>query len=517
MKRPAIECEAKFVVRDEASLRRAPKVIRRCGVRLGPARRLHVRDVYLDTDDHWLLRAGVGLRARFDGTRAMLTLKTLRADDERLVRRMEWEETHAARTIRLPGPLPRGDIARWLRQARGPSILFSLVELDHEREEYDATDESGAVFKLSLDRVRVANAAPDAEVFREVEIELQGGTPSALKKLIRRIERQTGWRPSRTSKLERGLRATGIEPPPPPAAARYTPTPDMPLIEAAWRVLGACFAEFERAEPGARAGLDPESLHDMRVAARRMRAALQVYGSAWPPDFVRRTRIRLKALFRVMGRVRDLDVGAARLRQWAPRHPRVPCTAWAARLDARRDAAWQQMLRHLKTSAFQRWMAELHGQLDGPPPTSELPEEAYERVGAAAPEILRRRFKRARRAARNLDARAPDAAFHELRIRVKKLRYTIEFFAGLHPKAARRLDKRLRRMQDELGAFQDDAALRALVQEPATDDEPIPPREPLERLIEKHMRMSRRAILKSCGCFTARETHRLIEHLTDLT
>ncbi len=508
MNRPTLECEAKFIVKDEPSLRALVGRLEQWGIQLMSPRRMAMREVYLDTEDFWLWRAGIGLRARFVGTRATLTLKTLRAETRRLIRRVEWEEDHPAHAIRIPGPLPRGNIARWMRRAYGTATVRPLVELDHEREEFDAIADHKATFKLCLDRVRVTNA-PSNDVFHEIELELANGSPQRLEKLVRRIQRETGWELSHISKYERALEALGFHPPASPPVKWELPHPSETMLAAAWRILGTCFARFEQQEPGARAGLNPECLHDLRVTTRRLRAALRVFRKALPPDFVHQTRARLRLLFRRMGLVRDLDIGAALLRQWANDHPDSSFSAWANRLDARRERAWILLLRCLKDPALRQWIEETRQQFFGPPPDVDLPE-ARIAVREVAPRIIRRRFKRTRNAARDLSPRSSETAFHELRILVKKLRYTIEFFAGVHPEMARHLCKGLCKLQDELGALQDAVTLRTLLAEVVSCDGRTEDCAEVERKVETEIRSRRRAVLRQCRWLTGEESRLLV-------
>src|SRR5207247_8965442 len=95
----------------------------------------------------------------------------------------------------------------------------------------------------------------------------------------------------------------------PPAKKRppgLLPTDSM--VVAGKKVLRAHFAAMLANEEGTRAGEDPEALHDMRVATRRMRAALRVLGpylQATDPTKVRRG---LRAIAQSLGSVRDMDV-----------------------------------------------------------------------------------------------------------------------------------------------------------------------------------------------------------------
>jgi CHAD domain-containing protein len=83
------------------------------------------------------------------------------------------------------------------------------------------------------------------------------------------------------------------------------------------------------------------------------------------------------------------------------------------------------------------------------------PGRAREPAAEAVPGLVRRRYRRLRKAAAHLDPSSPAAELHRARIRAKQLRYSVEFVADLYGKPARRLVKRATALQDVLGAIQD--------------------------------------------------------------
>jgi CHAD domain-containing protein len=76
-------------------------------------------------------------------------------------------------------------------------------------------------------------------------------------------------------------------------------------------------------------------------------------------------------------------------------------------------------------------------------------------VLAAAPELIARRYRKARRLARAITEASPPEAYHALRIRLKRLRYAVEFLAPLYGRPARALIRRVVALQDLLGRHQD--------------------------------------------------------------
>src|SRR4051795_3123405 len=74
-------------------------------------------------------------------------------------------------------------------------------------------------------------------------------------------------------------------------------------------------------EAGTRAGTDPEELHDMRVASRRLRAALEAFGVCYRGKEFRAVAKQTKALTDALGGVRDSDVLLERMEAYAATLP----------------------------------------------------------------------------------------------------------------------------------------------------------------------------------------------------
>ena len=85
-------------------------------------------------------------------------------------------------------------------------------------------------------------------------------------------------------------------------------TADDLYAEAGRKVLRFHLARMIAREPGTREGSDPEELHSMRVATRRMRAAWRVFGDGFRDERTQKFRRRLRVVASRLGTVRDLDV-----------------------------------------------------------------------------------------------------------------------------------------------------------------------------------------------------------------
>jgi len=211
-------------------------------------------------------------------------------------------------------------------------------------------------------------------------------------------------------------------------------------------------------EPGVRLGEDPEDLHDMRVATRRLRATLKLYAD-FLPERASRFERGLRWVGSSLGEVRDLDVHLERLaREASEGGCGESLDEIIAALQERRDEARQRMLEMLDSARYERLLSSFAGVLRrGPSPTGSILE--------VAPDLVRRRYKKARKAADSLSEDSPPEDFHDLRKKGRRLRYALEPLQGIYGKPAQRMVEVLKELQDDLGDHQDLVVAVAMLRE----------------------------------------------------
>jgi len=205
-------------------------------------------------------------------------------------------------------------------------------------------------------------------------------------------------------------------------------------------------------EPGTRAGVDPEELHDMRVATRRLRAALRVFVEVLPPE-AEALRQEAGWLGRSLATVRDLDVQLAQLQEWRvglPEPDRAGLDALSNLVSEHRVQARAELLAVLDSERYSQFVASAEHvlQIGSENPSPLLAE-------AEAPRLIGRPYRKLRKSGDPLDAHSPSAELHALRIRAKRLRYAVEFVTPVYGGPARRFVSRVVGLQDLLGDHQD--------------------------------------------------------------
>jgi CHAD domain-containing protein len=212
------------------------------------------------------------------------------------------------------------------------------------------------------------------------------------------------------------------------------------------------FLEQKRAASAEGLDYDPEHVHQMRVATRRMRAALRLFGSVLPPEASPLDE-ELKWIAGQLGPARDLDVQLQRVRETAAELGLTEAVAaYADWLDEQRRRAQHRLEEALASTRFVALEETLSTKLG----TEWSPNsEADAPLLSDAPRLLARAYKSLEKRGDKIDEDSPPPELHAVRIRAKRLRYAAEFFEPAYGKPARRLIKRVVRLQDLLGALQD--------------------------------------------------------------
>ena len=479
------------------------------GLRVVPGETKELTDTYYDTEDWRFYRAGYALRVRRDGKRVEATMKSLAPpEDGGLKKRREISEPLRSDS---PRPLksargPIGERLRLLAGARDLRPLFGvrtrrrIFELRPEagepedsdgevvvgpegdiRRKEDGSEETSAeditvdalggihgrergpvLAEISLDESEFSTDNGETSLSR-VEVEVaDSGTYDGVSDFVGELQSSLELRPTGLSKFRTGLAAAGLSPAGAPDLGPTEIDTSMTTGEVAFAILRRHFATMLAHEPGVRLGEDPEELHDMRVATRRLRAALKLYKKVLPRRAENYER-DLRYFANALGEVRDLDVHLERFAGETLKEI-------VAALEQRRVEARRRMLEVLDSNRYERFVSSFTGTLRrgrSPGPTGPILEEA--------PDLVLRRYKKVRKDVKALTEDSPPEDFHDLRKKGKRLRYALEPLRGIYGKPAERMVDLLKDVQDDLGDNQDLVVAAKSMEELATADK-LPPR-----------------------------------------
>ncbi|MGY5133389.1 CYTH and CHAD domain-containing protein [Streptomyces nigrescens] len=340
--------------------------------------------------------------------------------------------------------------------------------------------------------------------WREIEVELLGEGDTGLLDEIGRALAAAGVRPaSAASKLARALTETGQGRA--GAAAPHTAGPDgrrtdgsgkaaakaKPRVKSkgkgkaagagkkgqtAGDVVLRYAHEQVRAiielEPAVRRDL-PDSVHQMRVATRRLRSAFRSYTKVLDRAVTRPIGVELKWLAAELGVERDREVLTGRLQEALAG---VPGTLRLGPVDARlriwserrRAGARDQLLAVLDGPRHLSLLKSLHAFLEEPPLRKAAGRPAPEVVAGAVLKDYRRLARRTEAALAAPAGRERDEALHGARKAAKRTRYAAEAARPALGRPAKKFAKRTKRVQQLLGDHQDSVVARATLRELAT-------------------------------------------------
>jgi CHAD domain-containing protein len=241
--------------------------------------------------------------------------------------------------------------------------------------------------------------------------------------------------------------------------------PEDTLRVAARKMLRRYFQKLLAQERDVREDDDPEGVHQMRVATRRLRATLTVLGEAIGAQQARKFRRSLRDIARTLGQVRDRDVFLEHVRRYdasLSEEQRGGVAPLIAALERDQAQAKQRLLKELDAKRYARFKRICANFLTA---SDKQPDEERAgptpRIRYAAGSALWRGYEQLRAYETLLPATASISAetdmelLHEMRIAGKHFRYTLELFGdALGPKVDGALDPLLA-LQEHLGALQD--------------------------------------------------------------
>jgi CHAD domain-containing protein len=399
-----------------------------------PLERRRFSSTYYDTDDRLLAGLGITLRRRVENGQSLWQLKLPRSGG-----RLELERPGgpAGPPQRIAGVLAAVLRGKELRQVGELRTVRQGVRIRADRSTADVV----------LDQVAVMEDLHVVSTFDEVEIELVEGDPRALRD-IERVVRRAG--AGDGEQIPKVLRVIGT-----PRRQRKT-SQLQSFFERQYR-------EILLHDPGTRLGDDPEDLHDMRVATRRLRAILKIAAPPLDEEWAQTLRDELKWLGNVLGAVRDLDVLLQHLRDeqesLAPDEAKA-FNALLARLERERSEKRKSLLAALRSAPYAALLDRLEAAAHRPRTRRARPR--IEKIAA-------RELKKVRKAVRRLESDPDDATLHRVRIKAKRARYGAEIAAPKTGKKVEKLVSAAKGFQDVTGEHQDAVVAMQRLQELALE------------------------------------------------
>ncbi|SNB56428.1 Inorganic triphosphatase YgiF, contains CYTH and CHAD domains [Arboricoccus pini] len=432
-----------------------------------PLKRGKLKSIYFDTPDFRLAQQGLALRIRKDGRRLIQTVKGEAITSSIAKDRPEWEVDlkEARPDLKAFGDGTLLDRVGVVLPEELEALFESVVE--RSRTLLDWTDQAGrgAVIEVAFDNGSIVGKGR-RQVFSELELELKEGSSQALYELADALRGVAPLAIETVSKAGRGYGLVAGLTPGPRKAGSPELDQDMQVEEGMRRIFRSALSHLLDNEQSAEIGRDPEGVHQMRVALRRLRSALTIFQPAIGQAAAQRWNEEFRWLIGRLGPARDLDVFdkdmLASIDSGEP--GKVPLATLQALTAEARGKAYDQVRATLKGDryaemalGFALWVELAKWREEGGDPAVFATP-----LGGFAVETLEKRYRRLLKRGRHFD-HLGDESRHEMRKTLKKLRYGVEYFGGLfESEQMRAFARKLADFQDELGHLNDVAVAAGL-------------------------------------------------------
>src|SRR5690349_7365198 len=421
---------------------------------------------YYDTGDLRLIRAGITLRRRRGGEDAGWHLKLPAGADTR-------------REIRLPlgrggqqgpgelhgGQQVPGELAGLIRAYTRGEWLRLVVRRATSRQRLILLGQAGeSLAEVAADDVfaQVLGDSAAESSWHEVEVELTGGGRKLLEAADDLLRRGGLRAAGRSAKLQRALAGQLPEPVPPAPLTSSSPAGQVVLA-----YLRTSADRLKSLDPMVRRD-EPDAVHQMRVATRRLRSTLRSFGKIIRRDGTQRLAAELKWLGTVLGEARDAEVLAGHLLAGLRETPiELVIGPVQARVRGHfapvRAGARTTLLEALDSQRYFSLLDELDTLMAEPPFTPRAARPAADVLPAAARRSYRQVRRRMRRARCAHAGQPAHEALHEARKAAKRARYAAEAMAPAIGKKARRFAKQMKAVESVLSDHQDTVIARPAV------------------------------------------------------
>lgn len=257
--------------------------------------------------------------------------------------------------------------------------------------------------------------------------------------------------------------AIGRTQPGPVKASRVELQPRMTLAQGFETIVNSCVRHFRLNEALVIQHRSADGLHQVRVALRRLRSAFSLFKPVIADREFKRLDDELSGLSAVTGEARNLDAYLERDLSDEERGP----------LQVRREEAYDTAIVAMNSAHVRRLMVEIvTWAADG---EWRVHDKAQGRLARFMNRRIDKLWKKTHDARRV--AKMGALQRHHLRIRVKKLRYALDFARGLHQRHKKRrkaFERALKALQEALGQLNDAVVARRLSTGPASSSTVAP-------------------------------------------
>lgn len=410
---------------------------------------------FYDSFDWRIYAKGMMLEIETDGEQLRLVYRALDSP-------LPYNRPEIGSVPRFASDIPDRAFSKTLRSVLGPRVLLNQVEVESRRRILNILNkDEKTVLRILLEENWVVDREqnrlrPLRNTFRLQPIR---GYTKHLRLAMAFLGETKGLRWTEEILMLQALSSLGRQPMDYSSKFNVQLEPNMRADAAMRIVLRDLLVNLKANEPGARENLDPEFLHDFRVAMRRTRSLLGQVKGVLPESMTKRIISQLGALGRTTGVARDLDVYIEKFdsyRSCLPESMRSDLNPLLDFLQTKQKNAYDDFRNTLESNEYRQFKEGWSDYLDKSFAEKPSDPNALLPISSVAGKAIWRAYKRVLKQGRLIDDKKAAEHLHDLRKSAKKLRYLLEFFQSLYSKKEiNRFVKALKALQENLGDFQD--------------------------------------------------------------
>lgn len=393
------------------------------GAQLSKPRKVKINDLYLDTPEKFFLSSDLECRMRLTRRDSELTLKSLADPHQGIFVRIE-------KTVPLPYFSSKKGALKYCRNNFFRNVE-PLFEIANNREIRTLILPCGTCAEACFDQVLMLCGKKKFRM-NEIELEFKSGHLKKFKAFVNKLS-PLAFNRSKNSKFAEAMSHLSGDS---PACSTEA------LDDLANQILKKNVEKLKDNEADFRTTFNPEAIHDMRVATRRLRAAMTTFKGVLPAK-ADNIRIKLHQLDCLLGEKRDLDVFSEFILDTVKAQ-----SVFFQKWDRKIDRSQKKILSILKSKNYARLIGSI----------KELePVSTKKCILKVSRNKIRKELKKVLQTAASIDSTADDKSLHKLRISIKKLRYVCEFFEPIFIKYICSLSdfiEKTKTIQDILGDHQ---------------------------------------------------------------
>ena len=418
--------------------------------------------VYFDTRQFLLQNNGYSYRIRQEGEEWVATVKSDLSTSGGLSEREEWNE-------KVTGPAPSlkpfsgTHVGDRLALLMGNEKLQPLFSTRFSRTSLPLRTADGTRVELALDRGTIWSGISGIPI-SELELELLEGSAGELLKLAAWFVSRWHLSPEPKSKYARGLELLQLSNPdwkiaPQPSIRERISSPE-PLL-----LLNAQIKGLFAAQAAVAATATPDNIRELRIQFRRLRSLLKFFQPHYPKDSalqVQQDRLRQWGI--LLGQVRDLDVLTGSWLKFTDKFYSLfsPDEQWLLQIKERRDFLTEQIVYRIRQGALTQLLLELQGGLYYEEERRQA-DGAEVKVNLFVQKSLTQILKELRDDLRDPPGLESIKRLHQLRIRIKRLRYIQDALNAIPQYQDDDFAVALKKLQGQLGKIHDAYQIKSLL------------------------------------------------------